>query len=736
MITGMTILNMTGTIMPTWSITSDRTRTVQHNSARTKKRAVTRDSMTRFHAIDSEGSGKGDSHRLVLVRCGNAYIANPEGISWDEVFSFLYSRFEPGPRNAYVGFYLGYDFTQWLKSLPRERAWRLLSVEGKSSRLRKFRKGPTGRQFYWPVECGDWEFDILGTKRLKIRPRGSKKPWMHVCDTGGFFQSSFLTAINPEKWPEPILTDAEFTAIKRGKERRSDAFLDDDMIYYNELECDVLERLMSSLETGLAGMGIRLNPAQWFGSGQIAQAWLASQNALSTADLSHLIRESASDDMAMFVQAAKESYFGGWFEIMAHGIIPGRTYSYDINSAYPNVIAKLPCLQHGRYHGGSGKPGVNPDSLCLVYARAFTKSQTGQDDSDNLGTFPIGAMLHRDRTGRIARPFATEGWYWKDELDAAIQAKVVNRVEYIRWQAYDPCECPPPLREISDLYIQRFKVGKNTPTGKAYKIGYNSVYGKFAQSVGDPKYGNPVYASRITSGCRTQILNAIATHPGGAQNVLMVATDGVYFLDPHPGLRISGDLGDWERESHDNLCLYKPGVYWNDSDRAVIIAGKAPQFKARGIRARDFAEHIGDIDQHFQEWPTGSRDMTRRPQWMKNGSGWPHIKVTSSFSMTSMTQAIQPGWDWDNAGRVREDIVIEQSAWHGSKRDGLWYDPERGIYRSKPLGDNWDVWPAVNTPYQKKFGMEDPWSTESEESFGITPDGPVSANFARMFHDD
>lgn len=723
--------------MPRLSITTERSRKTVTNESRTKRREVMRQSPTVFHGIDSEGSGEGETHHLVLIRCGDKYITNRFGFQVDEIFQFLYSCFEPGPKNAYVGFYLSYDFTQWLKTLPRERAWRLLTPEGKASRLRKFKKGPKNRQFYWPVEYGKWEFDLLGTKRLKLRPRGSKLPWMNICDTGGFFQSSFLTAVNPDKWPQPILTDDEYAEIQAGKEHRSEADLDDEMVEYNRLECDVLERLMSQLELGLMTMGIKLKPSQWFGPGQVAQAWLTSQNAISTADLNQLVGDYETIHMGDFRYAAKDSYFGGWFEIMAHGIIPGRSYSYDINSAYPFVIASLPCLQHGRYYHGTGKPDINRDTLCLVYARVFTKYPRKFDDSDYLGSHAIGTMLNRDRTGRIARPFASEGWYWNHELDAAVRAGCIEYIEYVDWQAYDPCDCPPPLAGIADLYDQRLKVNKNSPQGRAYKLGYNSVYGKFAQSVGNPKYGNPIYASLITAGCRTQILDAIATHPGGTNNVIMVATDGVYFLDPHPALRISSKLGDWEASSHDNLCLYKPGVYWDDSDRNDILEGKAPQFKARGVRAKDFAENIAEIDAHFRSWPKGNKngectDMALRPQWHKKGSGWPHIKVKSSFSMISMTQAIQPGWDWDNAGLVRDGIELEHSAWNGAKRDGLWYDRSRDIYRSKPVGDEWTLWPIKSHPYEKRFGMEDPFSTEYQDQLGITPDGSVMNTLAEM----
>lgn len=45
-------------------------------------------------------------------------------------------------------------------------------------------------------------------------------------------------------------------------------------------------------------------------------------------------------------------------------------------------------------------------------------------------------------------------------------------------------------------------------------------------------------------------------HPMGTSAVAMVATDGVYFASPHPGLRISSALGDWSTSEKANLTLF------------------------------------------------------------------------------------------------------------------------------------------------------------------------------------
>jgi hypothetical protein len=125
-----------------------------------------------------------------------------------------------------------------------------------------------------------------------------------------------------------------------------------------------------------------------------------------------------------------------------------------------------------------------------------------------------------------------------------------------------PCDHEPPLRHLEGLYQPRFGIGKDTPEGKAFKLVYNSVYGKFAQSVGEPVYGNPAYASLITRGCRTRILDAIATHPRRSAAVAMMATGGVYFLTPHPQIdaRRAAWLAANPRERDDERSPGGPAV--------------------------------------------------------------------------------------------------------------------------------------------------------------------------------
>src|SRR5215831_1523981 len=104
----------------------------------------------KFVAVDGEGitldSGE---HRYVLLRVGtDRTIENPDGLHFTEIFEYLYDHYQP--RTAFTGFYLGYDFTQWFRTLPETKARALLTREGIAKRRRYIRNGSVDPL---PVEC-------------------------------------------------------------------------------------------------------------------------------------------------------------------------------------------------------------------------------------------------------------------------------------------------------------------------------------------------------------------------------------------------------------------------------------------------------------------------------------------------------------------------------------------------------------------------------------------------------
>lgn len=680
----------------------DPNRNASRSLARQQRRLSGDYSLPKFIGVDGEGvsNGQGGQH-YALLGVGSDQIEDRHGLSFPDIMGHLYRNYRDNPEAAFVGFYLGYDFAHWLKGIPEGRARILLTSEGIESRKRR-RSG--GNPVPFPVNYGGWEFDILGMKRFKLRPacceetwrcKHKRQPWMYVCDAGPFFQTSLLKAIDPRRWPDgPIVTDAEYADLVAGKTSRGVAILDDEMRRYNALENVVLGRLMEKQAGGLRAMGIGLSRDQWYGPGQASAEWMKQQR---------IPRRKGRDqgESARFQELARRSYYGGWFEIFMHGKVRGTSYGYDINSAYPHIMSRLPCLQHGVYAHGKGKT-YPPDGLYTLCSATVR----GEDAF-------VGAALHRSQSSRICRPQRTRGIYWLSELEAGKRAGVIDSWTVRDWWSYAPCDCLPPLANLARLYEYRRTIGKDTAAGKAAKLIYNSAYGKFAQSIGNAPFGNWIYASLTTSGCRSMILDAIATHPGGTRACEMVATDGIFFTTPHPTLPISENLGDWEQSEKEGLVLYKPGFYWDAESK-----GKAT-YRSRGIRAADFADQIPAIERDFDRILA----KAHRAGAQCIDTQWPAARFNVSFSITSPLVALRRN-DWSQAANVSTDNQFLQGSDPRDKRVPLpFYDETRGvpILRTMPYVNHESG--LSSRPYDKQYADS---AFPSDDELGITPDGDVA----------
>lgn len=657
------------------------------------------------------------AHEYVLLSVGDASLHNDgKPLSHDDIFAFLWDQFLANPHAVFVGFYLNYDFTNWLKTIPRWAAKSLLTKEGIAKR-----KG-TDRYDHWPVRDGRWgyqdgkrvmrnarwEFDLMAGKRFKLRPyvpyeevpetvvthkdgtqeiKKVTRPWMYICDSGPFFQSSFLTAIDPKNWETPIVSPEEFDVIRIGKEHRQNAELDDNMITYNLLENEVLARLMAKVNEGFVSDGIRLGRKQWFGPGQAAQTWMKNIGVPTGEEIREVVPEYART-------AARKCYYGGWFEIFNHGPVPGISYAYDINSAYPAVIATLPCLLHGKWSQGIGKPTrLRTGAIRMVYVTAKGK--------DNW----VGALPYRKSDGSILRPREVKGWYWWHEVKASQRAGLISNLEIHEWITYEPCKCDPPMQSIRELYEGRLAIGKNSAPGKGKKLVYNSAYGKLAQSVGNPKYSNSIWASLITAGCRTMILDAIATHPTKTETLLMVATDGIVFAEPHPNLDIHPTrLGAWDDDEYHNLSLFMPGLYWDDKTREQVRANETPKLKSRGVSARDMSKVIDRVDRAWQ-----SLDADKPA---------PVINLEIEWGMITAKQAIVRN-QWHTCGMIIYGGKRVLNGRPDAKRAQL-------CNRLGALGSLPYQWgPTLETTYYDKAFGEELRLDNDDMAELVTPDGAI-----------
>jgi hypothetical protein len=699
-----------------------------------------------------------NTHEYVLLTVGDeALHRNGRKLTHHDIFPFLYGHYQRHPKAAYIGYFLGYDFTMWLQSINPEAAHRLLTIEGQNKQKYTRSDGVHMTRWVTTDDCR-WDLQAIWPKRIQIRPHTTCKkckrsvnwwdqtpietrtkedtitvvryPWMTVCDVGPFWGTSFLKAINPtdKNWPnDPPCTPAQYEVIARGKIGRGDTLIfNDEMMRYNAMENVVLQNLMERLQEGLRADGIYLDKTEWYGPGSAAHKWLAKNHSPT--------RQQWVESAPIWARrAARDSYYGGWFEIFYHGIVEGTSYQYDINSAYPEQIVKLPCLKHGRWTRGTGRLPKYHD-LLLVHIEY-------EGDNPDCGPLP-----HRRADGAVLHPMCGRGWYWKDEVDAAIDAGLMDEYKVSEWVAFSSycsevgCDNPYPFAGIQDLYDKRIIEHKQSPKGKGRKLVINSVYGKLTQSVGGTPWSNVVYASRITSGCRKKILQAISTHPSGTRALLMIATDGIVFATEHPTLKRSASddrpsprnklikrremLGEWDRAELKRLALFLPGVYWDESSREnmshddalreeyrghledAALLFKGPNLHSRGVGANDLASYVPEIESQwcsgvkFPEVPVkmgfafiGAKIASYRRDWASCG----HVPDPESGDNDEKTMRA----DSNSSKRHLEN--------HSAKLRGAW--PSSAIYRRTTL----DTY-----PYPRVFGDieldmpidPDPWESE------------------------
>lgn len=492
-------------------------------------------SLRQFRGVDGEGGTVpdeallfGERHQYLSLRVGPNLLATGKPLHWRECFEFLLSQ----PKGYIdVAYFFDYDVTMIIRTMPEERATRLLR--------RELRYTKTGG--IMPLDIDEYECDYLPHKEFKLRRKGDKT-WVVISDVGQFFQGSFLSSLN--KWN--IGTEEEREMIRKGKSMRAD-FTEhtEEIEAYNALECYLLEQLMTDFryvceETGYV-------PKKWQGPGYLASAMLERHGVPKRDDIPILSNKS-------FQTLAQAAYYGGRFETTTAGPIQHRIYQYDINSAYPAVLRTLPCLIHGSWASVRTRPSEG------IW---FGRVHFNHDAPRYLYNLPF-----RLKNGNILYPKEGIGVYWSNELEAAEKAGTNFEFES-GWVYERHCECRW-FDFINDYYALRLSLGKTTK-GYVLKLAGNSIYGKLAQSIGYAPWANPVWAGLITAGCRAQLIDAYRDDP---DSIVMLATDGIFSTAP---LHVpeSNSLGEWEATVHeDGMFIVQPGIYF---------LGNSGDVKTRGV---------------------------------------------------------------------------------------------------------------------------------------------------------
>lgn len=603
-----------------------------------------------FRGIDGEGGNVaepgtlfGTRHQYLSLRAGEYLLETGNPLRYDDCFTFLTKL--PSYR-INVAYFFDYDVTMMIRTMPEERATRLLK--------RHLRVNAHGG--IMPLDFDGWQIEYLPHKEFRVRDvsdGNDRAKWFTINDTGQFFQGSFLSTL--KKWN--IGTESEQAFIKRGKEMRSDfAEVTDETRAYNALECVLLEQLMAEFrqvceETGYV-------PKKWQGPGYLASAMLDAHSVPRRDDIPIL----SNDSFRMLAQAA---YYGGRFETTAIGPIPGPVYQYDINGAYVALLRSLPCLLHGTWRQVHSRPRSG---------LWFGEVDFNHDKQRCLYNLPV-----RRHDGSIYYPKMAHGVYWSSELEAAERAG--TSIQFVNgWVYSSKCDCRW-FDFVDDYYKRRLALGK-TNKGYVLKLAGNSIYGKLAQSIGYAPWANPVWAGLITAGCRAMLIDAYSQvakyEDEKGENCVMLATDGLFMMCPL-NLPTSKNLGEWELTVHENgMFIVQPGVYFLEDDA-----------KTRGVEKGRISNMRAEFDAAFEEQ-------------VRTGV-YQSVKVKVDNFVTAK-QAINRG-KWELAGTWSKDDREITLATHPKRSSGvMWWSPHatgKNFLRTFALPPQEGV---VSVPYDRVIG--------------------------------
>lgn len=458
----------------------------------------------------------GHHHYMLFGASTGDTIEHPQ-LRAVQCFELMLRVAQENPDAHHVIFAGQYDAIMWTHLLPTSICQRML--DGKWTRYDRYRfRYYAGKMF----TLSD------GTRSLT------------VYDVFSFFGTKFVTACR-----EYLGNDETLDHIESMKDRRSTFERDamPEVKHYMSLELEYLVKLMNELRDRLTNVGIDLT--RWHGPGAVASRVLAM----------HKIGDHMKRDERV-TPTARYAYYGGRFEQFRAGFYQGKVYEYDIRSAYPSAIVRLPSLHDVRCRHTTG------DRARFTSDHALYKvSWDGP-----YGT--PGPLPWRHPSGAIFYPSKGIGWYWGIE--------VRNLVDYWPSEWYTIHESFTPTRTddrpfawVEAMYDHRALLkAQGDPSQLALKLALNSLYGKMAQSKGaytnregewvQPRWHQIEWAGWTTAYCRHLLYDGIMQ---AGEDLIAVETDALFTTKPL-ALDIGPGLGQWEESVFDGILYLQSGVYF------------------------------------------------------------------------------------------------------------------------------------------------------------------------------
>lgn len=611
-----------------------------------------------FAAVDGEGGGRGDTHELYVLRAGDRELYTGRPLSTETCLTFLESLSRD---YRYISYFFGYDVGMIVKDVPQETLQEL--------RDRESRKIWPEKGVYRPVVIGDFEIDFVPRKEFRVRRRGyyrhgqrrsrwiQPSQWLIIDDIAGYFQSSFLSAL--QKWD--IGTEDERRFIARMKDVRAEfgeeSYSENasrEIRDYNALECKLTVELTDKLRDICSSLGY--HQSRYQGAGNLAGSMLRKHG-----DKSHVGLELPSE----VAFGAACAYFGGRFEISRVGLIGQTVYEYDIQSAYPAAMLSLPCFCDGEWRRITRGYPLDPTVTALYNVQ--------WEPQKGVNPYGYAPFQFRTHVGATLAPMYGVGWQWQHELLAHYAlGKGQYRFKVLDCWVWEQRCTHRPFEWIPPLFQARIELGKSDK-GRVLKLGMNSLYGKTAQVVGAGPFSNRVWAGLITSWTRARLLEVYYQLP--PTSTVMMATDGIYTLEPVSVDLSPATLGAWECVEFDSLFLVQPGFYFDPDGIAKV--------KTRGIPLKKVTDALEDF---LSAW---ERDGI-------NGK----VTIQNDFFIGVAVAALR-GVDWPIG------------TWRQVTKDIAYRPRKRMVYPGQTRPDDGKSWMPLIVPLRTKDASSHPYRRDN-----------------------
>ena len=255
---------------------------------------------------------------------------------------------------------------------------------------------------------------------------------------------------------------------------------------------------------------------------------------------------------------AYEAYKGGFVSTFKRGYFP-KVYVYDINSAYPYQMTKLPDYRKGTMLmriGDIPKDAYHGWLRCNIDV---------PDDLYGPGYYnPVAVYLKK----------FNKNFYFSGKIQATITLLEYNalkpyyKIEPLQGIYWIPDELSFVFRDpVTSLYQKRLANLDNASMQVVLKLVLNGFYGKSIQKIpqGDGGYStgnlfNPFYASYITAGARIQIFETLVkyVHP---EHLISIMTDSVTMTEPSIPTSPGKVLGEYTLEMEGEGLFIGSGLY-------------------------------------------------------------------------------------------------------------------------------------------------------------------------------